>query len=129
MKRKRALLGSNPPAIAGPKGASMRLGICVPGETCSLRGRFVYSPGEPTVASPVSERFWAFAVVPSNNRLVSSPIDASERWLQKSRGCGGSAPASPLNCALGLKPSASNSARRYASSGRNFLTAGKLMLT
>lgn len=40
--------------------------------------------------------FSAFAIVPRNNRLTSSQsIEASELWLRKSRGCGGSAPAPP----------------------------------
>lgn len=49
--------------------------------------------------------FSAFAIVPRNNRLTSSqPIDASELWLRKSRGCGGSAPASPVARVLNRQP-------------------------
>lgn len=60
--------------------------------------------------------FSASAIVPRNNRLPSSqPIEAPELWLRKSRGCGGSAPASPVAVGLNRQPrtrAGKNRARR-----------------
>lgn len=68
-----------------PRGAFLSSGTVCPLLACCLGAKH----------SQNHQGFSAFAIVPRNNRLrCSQPIEASELWLRKSRGCGGSAPAS-----------------------------------
>ena len=98
MKRRRALLGSNPPSNSRPKGASMHV-VCisVPGEDHPPRGLlFVFGMSCRCESCRKRERFSASAIVPLNNRPTSSTASMYPSHGSENPGVWGSAPSGTM---------------------------------
>ena len=93
VKRRRALLGSNPPSNSRPKGASMHV-VCisVPGEDHPPRGLLsVFGMSCRCESCRKRERFSASAIVPLNNRPTSSTASMYPSHGSENPGVWGSA--------------------------------------